>query len=417
MGWKDYHQNIKVRLITSFLNRTVSSAVMPFMALFFAHEINKVWSGVFLALTVIIGFIVNLIGGYISDRFTRKKVLVITSSLSSLMFFVMAASLVPVSKIIWLFAAAYIGFVITSSLGRPSMNAIIMDSTTPENRKAVYTLDYWLINLSMAIGAVIGGLLYVNYQLELFILLTFTSVIIPIAYSIWLQEGVKEKVEKKHSNVFLDLLDNYKVALKDSAFVKVVVGSTFIFAAEFSLNSYIGIRLSETFKTINIGEFDLSGVRMLSLLNIQNMLLVVCLTFFISKLTDRLSTKRAILIGLTLYGIGYVTVTSANEWYFLLLFNVIATIGELIYSPIREAEQANMIPHDKRGSYSAFSNISYSGADLIARSTIILGAFLAPMMMSVYIGMIIMLGMMLIYSGIFLRDRRPKQELSESIRA
>ncbi|MBS7693632.1 hypothetical protein KIN08_08575, partial [Vibrio cholerae] len=87
---------------------------------------------------------------------------------------------------------------------------------------------------------------------------------------------------------------------------------------------------------------------------------------------------NALITGLIIYGIGYVTVTSANTWYMLVLFNLIATMGELIYSPIRNAEQANMIPSDKRGSYSAFSNLSFSGADLIARASIIIGAFLIP---------------------------------------
>ncbi|MFD1736323.1 MDR family MFS transporter [Bacillus salitolerans] len=405
MGWKEYPQNIKVRLITSFFSRAVSSAVMPFMALFFAQEINKVWAGMFLILTVIIGFMVNLIGGYISDRFPRKKVLLLTASGSAFMFFLMTLSLLPASNIIWLFAVAYIGFIITSSLGRPAMHAIIMDSTTPENRKAVYALDYWFINLSMAIGAALGGLLYVNYQKELFMLLTFTSTIIPIAYGIWLRDRFTEFSKKTHDNLFMDLISNYNVAIKDSAFVKVVLGSTFIFAAEFSLNSYIGIRLAETFDSITIGNLGIDGVRMLSMLNIQNMLLVVCLTFFISRLTDRLSKRKAILLGLILYGIGYATITSANTWYILLLFNLIATLGELIYSPIKEAEKANMIPSDKRGSYSAFSNLSFSGAELIARSTIIIGAFLMPMMMSVYIGIIIMIGTFLIYTGFFISSR------------
>ena len=73
------------------------------------------------------------------------------------MFLFMTVSLYPTDKMIWLFAIAYVGFIITSSLGRPSMQAIIIDSTTPENRKAVYTIDYWLMNLSMAIGAALGG--------------------------------------------------------------------------------------------------------------------------------------------------------------------------------------------------------------------------------------------------------------------
>lgn len=111
-----------------------------------------------------------------------------------------------------------------------------------------------------------------------------------------------------------------------------------------------------------------------------------------------------------LYGIGYVVVTSANTWYVLIIFNFIATVGELVYSPIRNAEQANMIPADKRGSYSAFASLSDIGADLIARMTIIVGAFLIPTMMSVYIGMIVIIGAFFLYKGLFVRTNSQSQE-------
>ncbi|MFP3719954.1 MFS transporter [Niallia circulans] len=415
MKWKELPRNIKVRMITSFFNRAVSSAVMPFMALFFAQELNKIWAGLFLITTVVIGFLINLVGGYISDRFPRKKVLMITSWLNALFFLIMTISLFPINKIIVLFALAYVGFIITSSLGRPAMHAIIIDSTTPENRKAIYALDYWLINLSMAIGAALGGLLYLNHQKELFIVLTCTATLIPIAYGVWLQDKFTDQLQKKHKNVLVDLISNYKVAFKDTAFVKVVTGSTFIFAAEFSLNSYIGIRLAETFEAVRIGSFEIVGVRMLSILNIENMLLVVCFTFIINRFTDKMNKKNALITGLIIYGIGYVTVTSANTWYMLVLFNLIATMGELIYSPIRNAEQANMIPSDKRGSYSAFSNLSFSGADLIARASIIIGAFLIPTMMSVYIGFIVMVGTILIYTGLFAKTIKVNKLVNKGV--
>lgn len=401
MKWKEYPRNIKVRLITSFFNRAVSSAVMPFMALFFAEEIGKVAAGMFLIFTVIIGFVINLVGGYISDRLPRKKVLMVTSSLSAVFFGVMTISLVPESNWIWLFASAYIAYIITSSLGRPAIHAIIIDSTTPENRKAVYAIDYWLVNLSLAVGAALGGLLYMNHQIELFLLLSITSACLPVAYAIWLEDLQASRLEKQHENVFLDVLQNYKVAFQDKPFVKVVIGSMFIFAAEFSLNSYIGVRLAESFQPISIEGFEIGGVRMLSILNIQNMLLVVCFTFLINKITDRFNKKKVLLYGLFIYSVGYIVMTSANSWYLLLLFSVIATLGELMYSPIRNAEQANMMPTDKRGSYSAFSGIAFSGADLIARSTIILGAYLIPTMMSVYMGLILMLATLLVYTGLF----------------
>ena len=415
MRWSEYPQNIKVRLLTSFFNRTVFSAIMPFMALFFAEEMGKVWAGTFLMLTVVVGFFINLVGGYISDRFKRKKVVVVTAALSAWMFLFMALSLLPEVRLIWLFASGYTVFVVTSSLGRPAMHAIIIDSTTPENRKAILTIEYWLTNLSMAIGAALGGLLYVNHQIELFALLTITSTCLPIAYGIWLTDDKVQLLAKTHDNVLMDVLQNYKVAFQDAPFTKVVAGSMFIFAAEFTLNSYIGVRLAETFKTISVGGFDIGGVRMLSFLNIQNMLLVVCLTFLVNKIADRFHGRHVLVFGLLLYSIGYVVMTSADTWYVLIGFTLVATLGELIYSPVLNARKANMMPDDKRGSYSAFSGVSFSGADMIARSTIIIGAFLMPAMMSVYIGAILIAGTVLVYSGLFIRKPADgKMELSKN---
>lgn len=374
------------------------------MALFFAHEINKVWAGLYLIFTVFINFIASLIGGYISDRSKRKTLLLLTSILSFLMFLLMTLSLY-LDNSIWLFAISYLGFIITSNLGRPAMQAIIMDSTTPENRKAIYTIDYWLVNLSMAIGAAMGGLFYVHYQKELFIFLTIASALVPIAYHLWLEDTFTNFIKTDKGNVFKDILQNYKIAISDRPFVKVVLGSTMVFAAEFTLNSYIGIRLSESFNSVNFANFEIDGVRMLSILNVENMLLVVLFTFMVSKLTKHISDKKTLLLGLVIYSLGYIILTSANSWYMLLFFNLLATIGELMYSPIKNTYQANMIPEDKRGSYSAFSLLSFSGGELVARSTIIVGAFLVPTMMSVYLGIILMFGCLLLYGGLFTKQK------------
>ena len=382
------------------------------MALFFAQHKGAVWAGIFLGINVFIAFIGNFIGGYISDRFRRKTILLITSMISAATFGLMTVSLIPNQKWIILFALSYMVFMVTSSLGRPAMQAIIVDSTTAENRKAIYTMDYWLTNLSMAIGAALGGLFYAHHQLALFTALTLASASLPIAYAIWLVDSTVPQLKQQHQNIIFDLFANYKIALQDKPYVMAVVGGMCIYAAEFSLNSYIGVRLAEEFRPLYINDFEISGVRMLSILNIQNMLLVVLLTFIVTKLTDRFDKKKMLLLGLMVYSIGYTVITSANVWYVLLLFNLVATIGELVYSPIANAEKANMMPDDKRGSYSAFSGISFSGADLIARSTIILGAFLVPSMMSVYIGIILMIGTLMLYGGLFfLRGRERNEEL------
>ena len=247
MKWKEMPQPIKVRLVTSFFNRTISFAIMPFMALLFVQAYNKVFAGIFLIGTVILSFLIGLIGGYLADRFPRKRLLVLSTTATGLMFLVMTISLAIDHML--LFTIAYAIFTVTSNIGRPAMSAIIIDATTPENRRAVYAIDYWLINLSIALGTALGGWLYVSNRLFLFSLLTCTSLLLPVAYHFLLDESKHVWQKQPLRHVFRDLGKSYQIAWRDRPFVKVVFGSMCILAAEFSMGSYVAVRLADEFNT------------------------------------------------------------------------------------------------------------------------------------------------------------------------
>ncbi|WP_370567790.1 MDR family MFS transporter [Exiguobacterium sp. TBG-PICH-001] len=395
-------KTIKVRLITSFFNRAVSFSIMPFMALLFVRAFNEVIAGAFLIAMVFVSFITNLLGGYLADRFSRKRLLVTTSALTALTFITMTISL----TLDWmlLFMVIYAVFSVTSNLGRPAMSAIIIDATTKENRQAVYALDYWLINLSIAIGTALGGWLYVSNQLLLFWILSFTSSVLPIAYYLFLDDTPRTWQRQKLRGVLTDIFTSYQLAWRDRPFVKVVFGSMCILAAEFSMGSYVAVRLADSFEPLSFAGRSINGVRMMSIINIENTLLVVTLTFIVQRLAKRLSPRRTLAAGLMLYTIGYVVVTSANSMTALMVFIFIATIGELLYSPVLNTQKANMMPADQRGAYSAFAGTSFAGADLLSRSTILVGTFLIPSMMSVYLGLILLTGFGLVYTSLFMKE-------------
>ncbi|QZY88276.1 MDR family MFS transporter [Exiguobacterium acetylicum] len=402
MKWKEIPKPIKVRLITSFFNRAVSFSIMPFMALLFVRAFNEVIAGAFLIAMVFVSFITNLLGGYLADRFSRKRLLVTTSALTALTFITMTISL----TLDWmlLFMVIYAVFSVTSNLGRPAMSAIIIDATTKENRQAVYALDYWLINLSIAIGTALGGWLYVSNQLLLFWILSFTSSVLPIAYFLFLDDTPRTWQRQKLRGVLTDIFTSYQLAWRDRPFVKVVFGSMCILAAEFSMGSYVAVRLADSFEPLSFAGWSINGVRMMSIINIENTLLVVTLTFIVQRLAKRLSPRRTLAAGLMLYTIGYVVVTSANSMTALMVFIFIATIGELLYSPVLNTQKANMMPADQRGAYSAFAGTSFAGADLLSRSTILVGTFLIPSMMSVYLGLILLTGFGLVYTSLFVKE-------------
>ncbi len=407
MKWKEIPKPIKVRLITSFFNRAVSFSIMPFMALLFVKAFNEVIAGAFLIAMVFVSFITNLLGGYLADRFSRKRLLVTTSALTALTFITMTISL----TFDWMlmFMVIYAVFSVTSNLGRPAMGAIIIDATTKENRQAVYALDYWLINLSIAIGTALGGWLYVSNQLLLFWILSFTSSVLPLAYYLFLDDTPRTWQRQKLRGVITDIFTSYQLAWRDRPFVKVVFGSMCILAAEFSMGSYVAVRLADSFEPISFAGWSINGVRMMSIVNIENTLLVVTLTFIVQRLAKRLSPRRTLAAGLMLYTIGYVVVTSANSMTALMVFIFIATIGELLYSPVLNTQKANMMPADQRGAYSAFAGTSFAGADLLSRSTILVGTFLIPSMMSVYLGLILLTGFGLVYTSLFVKESVERQ--------
>lgn len=83
-------------------------------------------------------------------------------------------------------------FMLVNSLGsglmNPATEAMLIDVSTPENRKVMYSINYWAINLSIAIGAIFGGLLFENYRLQLFIVLTLVAIITLYVMAVYMEE-------------------------------------------------------------------------------------------------------------------------------------------------------------------------------------------------------------------------------------
>ena len=86
----------------------------------------------------------------------------------SLMLVVMAITISEQAYMIILFCIAYAIFSITIGMQQPIMDTIIMDAITPEVEQYIYKISYWLTNIAVALGALIGGLMYGAHKSILF---------------------------------------------------------------------------------------------------------------------------------------------------------------------------------------------------------------------------------------------------------
>ncbi|MDU3838834.1 MAG: MFS transporter, partial [Staphylococcus aureus] len=307
------------------------------------------------------------------------------------------------------FCVAYAIFTIVWGLQFPVMDTLIMDAITEDVEHYIYKISYWMTNLSVAIGALLGGLMYGYSMLLLFLIAACIFLIVLFILYIWLPQDrnqVKQIDDKRHASRYqklqiMNIFRSYKLVLKDRNYMLLISGFSIIMMGEFSISSYIAIRLKDQFETISIGSYDITGAKMLAILLMINTVVVILLTYSISKVVLKIDFKKALITGLLIYIVGYSGLTYLNQFGLLVVFMIIATVGEIIYSPIVSEQRFKIIPKAKRGTYSAVNALGIHFSETLARLGIVLGVFLTSLQMGLYMFIVLTIGASMLVAGVF----------------
>ncbi|HGO3330405.1 TPA: MDR family MFS transporter [Staphylococcus aureus] len=400
---------LKVRLISNFFQLIITTAFIPFIALYLTDMLNQSIVGIYLVVLVILKFPLSIISGYIIEIFPKKSLVLIYQLTMVVMLVLMG---IFSSNQLWqiiCFCIAYAIFTIVWGLQFPVMDTLIMDAITEDVEHYIYKMSYWITNLSVAIGALLGGLIYGHSMLILFLVAACIFLIVLVILYIWLPEDQNQSVRTVANAQtpfyqqfhILKVLPSYKSVLKDRNYMLMISGFSILMMGEFSTSSYIAIRLKDQFETISIGPYDITGAKMLAILLMTNTVCVIVLTYFISKVVLKIDFKIALVFGLLFYIVGYSGITYLNQFSLLILFMMIANIGEIVYSPIFEEQRFKIIPEDKRGTYSAFHALGIHMSETLARLGIVLGVFLTSLQMGLCMFILLVMGALLLVIGVF----------------
>ena len=398
-------KNIKTTLTTSFMSSLIYACTMPFMIIYLAKHTPTGTAGIIVILNVAVSFLAGIIGGYLADNHQRKRILFVFQTLYAVGLLTIVFNLSGLlAHINWL----VVGYFICGAAYNfytPAYSAVVLDSTTRENRKKVYQYEYWIFNLSMAIGASIGGFAFKNYLLPLFI----GAVIMQLIVTLFLQMNLRYEnkiMDRKDTKVIRHLFSTYAKVAKDRRWLMFVVGMALYQAAEFTMGTYTGVRLSKEFDMIHLFNIAIDGVRMLSVLQVINTLMVVFLTFLLTRITAGLKEKYVVFFGLLIYVTGYGVMATANSITLLVPIMVIVTIGELVATPLLSAREVDLIPDDKQASYLSFSGLSFQFAQLVAGFALTLGGFVSAFYISVYIIVLGVVGVLFVSISLYHRKHQ-----------
>lgn len=423
MSYKQLHPNVKIRVFTQFFTQFSNMMVLPFLTVYFVQKVGETVTGMMVISLIFFGIAGGIIGGYFSDRIGRKRLMIWSEIGAAISFFIIAWLNSPWLDAPYLTYSIFIFGMFFGGLIGPVSQAMVLDVTSSENRRYVFTLLYWIGNMSSAIAGVIGAILFHNFLFELFLGIAAVSLLSAIITKLFITESYittpqeKQSSTKPHNSIW----NNYIVVFQDRMFLMLLFAGIFILSLEEQLTNFLAINFvnnieSQNLITLPSIKVNVDGLLMLGILRSENTFLVVFAAGFITWLIKKWRNKFVLLVGLISYTIGYALFTIVDSPWVLILLMAIVTIGELMYIPVKQSMLADLAPDDKRSSYLAVFQFTGYIAMLIAALGVILSEFVPSWLMGLQYLVFGSFGLVLFLKvNAYLQDNKTSKRIEENV--
>ena len=233
---------------------------------------------------------------------------------------------------------------------RPAAMSFFAETVEPARRKSAFAVYRLAINLGMAIGPAIGGILATIAFRYLFFVDGATSIAAGLVLAAAaLPSGKKPRAAGAPSTTTRLRLST--AAHADPRFLFFLLGvlpvCVIFFQHISSMPLYIVNDLGFTPRTFG-------------LLFSLNCLLIVVLEIPLNAATAHWSHRRALALGALLSGAGYGAMAFARDFWSLAVTVVIWTFGEMLFFPASAAYATDIAPEARRGEYSGLYTMVFS---------------------------------------------------------
>jgi len=200
----------------SFIDHVGGTMLWPFFSLYITQkfEVGMTEAGIVLGLFSIAGLVGQMIGGALTDKFGRRKLIIfglVFSALSTLTlgFINSFSALIPLAVVIGLL----------SDIAAPAHNAMIGDILPDHQRQEGFGIMRVVGNLAWIIGPTIGGFIAGRSYLALFIIDAIISCIVAFLFYLLIAETKPEAHPDSKPESILETFKGYGSVLKDYAFM------------------------------------------------------------------------------------------------------------------------------------------------------------------------------------------------------
>ncbi len=326
--------------------------VTPFMTLYLTKELD--WSYTQAGIAVMffgIGSLTgSLIGGYLSNRYDDLKIITIGLFLTGLAFIAMAYISHFYLLCFWIWLTSTVGDSV-----RPSFYTAVARFSEKDNTTRGISLIRLAINLGIAVGPAVGGLLieYAGYEW-----IFFMDGVTCIAASVFMfyrflgkTRKQYEEEEKSQGDFWAPYVDFKFMLFMILNLINLTVFFQILFTVPLFFEEYLG--LSEKY----VGYFFIINGLMVCALEMP-------LVFYLEK---RKNLFLPIALGAVLIGIAFGSLLiPVSFWIIFTIYNIFLVVGEVINFPFINAVGIKRAGEKNIGTYNGAISVVFSICFILA---------------------------------------------------
>ena len=336
-------------LASIFIARFGTFLVLPYLTLFLLDEFH--YSGVQIGTIISTLALSNLImsffvGPYI-DKFPKNKVII-----TGLFGYLGCYFYFP-------FIEHYAGFIVfaailglSQTIVEPTYRVLLSLYTEPKNRRFIFNIRYFLINISAAI-APLTSVYFQKFGMErLFFIVGFIFFINIVTFTVIFQKYPMKQTDNNLTKP--SIFQAFYVFKKDYAFTIFIVASIFISFGYSQFDSTFSQYLGITFR------HELA-LKYFAWLITTNAITVIVIQYFVYKLGEIISTTTSLMIGSGLLAIGLFFFGQSEQILLLIGAMIIFTAGEVLVFTMVDIHLDGMCEDHEKGTYFALSGVKSVG--------------------------------------------------------
>ena len=298
-------------------------------------------------------FLLSPVGGIVSDRYNRYRVMLTTqiaSMLQALLLFVIVAFTKYQLWEIFLLSG-FLGVI--NAFDVPARQALIHDIIGDKNLLSnAIALNSSMVNLAWLVGPVLAGFILKYWGADQCFLLNSISFIAVICSLLCLKLPAYKKNTNKKESYFTDFKAGFDYLIKNPN-----IGIIILYIASVSLLILPFSTLLPIYaKTILHGDSSTFGY-----LNGGIGIGAICGTLFIASIKTTMKLRKVLIINLIIFGIGLICFSYSNLLYLNLLFCLLCGIGMVSQTTICNTIIQTSSSMEMRGRIISFFAMAFFG--------------------------------------------------------